>query len=42
MGMGEPAHNLDNVLDAIELLGSEGAIGAQESGVLDRWRPARV
>jgi 23S rRNA (adenine2503-C2)-methyltransferase len=27
MGMGEPAHNLDNVLDAIELLGSEGAIG---------------
>jgi 23S rRNA (adenine2503-C2)-methyltransferase len=27
MGMGEPAHNLDNVLDAIHLLGSEGAIG---------------
>ena len=27
MGMGEPAHNLDNVLDAIELLGSEGDIG---------------
>jgi 23S rRNA (adenine2503-C2)-methyltransferase len=27
MGMGEPAHNLDNVLDAIELLGSEGNIG---------------
>ena len=27
MGMGEPAHNLDNVLDAIEWLGSEGAIG---------------
>ena len=27
MGMGEPAHNLDNVLEAIELLGSEGAIG---------------
>ncbi|MBL0141015.1 MAG: RNA methyltransferase [Betaproteobacteria bacterium] len=27
MGMGEPAHNLDNVLDAIELLGTEGAIG---------------
>lgn len=24
MGMGEPAHNLDNVLEAIELLGSEG------------------
>jgi 23S rRNA (adenine2503-C2)-methyltransferase len=27
MGMGEPAHNLDNVLEAIELLGDEGAIG---------------
>ena len=27
MGMGEPAHNLDNVMDAIELLGNEGAIG---------------
>jgi len=27
MGMGEPAHNLDNVLDAIELLGTIGAIG---------------
>ena len=27
MGMGEPAHNLDNVMDAIELLGSAGAIG---------------
>ncbi|MEP7182411.1 MAG: RNA methyltransferase [Betaproteobacteria bacterium] len=27
MGMGEPAHNLDNVMDAIDLLGSEGAIG---------------
>jgi 23S rRNA (adenine2503-C2)-methyltransferase len=26
MGMGEPAHNLDNVLDAIELLGNEGAM----------------
>jgi 23S rRNA (adenine2503-C2)-methyltransferase len=26
MGMGEPAHNLDNVLDAIELLGVEGNI----------------
>ena len=24
MGMGEPAHNLDNVLEAIELLGTEG------------------
>ncbi|MDD5249417.1 MAG: RNA methyltransferase [Rhodocyclaceae bacterium] len=27
MGMGEPAHNLDNVLDAIELLGRAGGIG---------------
>ncbi len=27
MGMGEPAHNLDNVLEAIDLLGMEGAIG---------------
>ena len=27
MGMGEPAHNLDNVMDAIELLGHEGGIG---------------
>jgi 23S rRNA (adenine2503-C2)-methyltransferase len=27
MGMGEPAHNLDNVLDAIDLLGSVGNIG---------------
>ena len=27
MGMGEPAHNLDNVLDAIDLLGREGGIG---------------
>jgi 23S rRNA (adenine2503-C2)-methyltransferase len=26
MGMGEPAHNLDNVLDAIELLGTAGGI----------------
>ena len=26
MGMGEPAHNLDNVLEAIELLGWEGNI----------------
>ena len=26
MGMGEPAHNLDAVVDAIELLGSEGAV----------------
>ncbi len=27
MGMGEPAHNLDSVLDAIDWLGSEGDIG---------------
>jgi 23S rRNA (adenine2503-C2)-methyltransferase len=27
MGMGEPAHNLDNVLEAIKLLGTEGGIG---------------
>ena len=27
MGMGEPAHNLDNVLEAIQLLGTVGQIG---------------
>src|SRR5690606_12675741 len=27
MGMGEPAHNLGNVLEAINLLGTEGNIG---------------
>jgi len=27
MGMGEPAHNLDNVLEAIQLLGLQGNIG---------------
>jgi 23S rRNA (adenine2503-C2)-methyltransferase len=27
MGMGEPAHNLDNVMEAIDLLGSAGGIG---------------
>ena len=27
MGMGEPAHNLDNVIEAIELLGTAGTIG---------------
>ena len=27
MGMGEPAHNLDNVMEAIELLGAAGNIG---------------
>lgn len=27
MGMGEPAHNLDNVLEAIDVLGRQGNIG---------------
>ncbi len=27
MGMGEPAHNLDSVMDAIQLLGTQGNIG---------------
>jgi 23S rRNA (adenine2503-C2)-methyltransferase len=27
MGMGEPAHNMDNVLEAIEVLGTDGGIG---------------
>ena len=27
MGMGEPAHNLDNVMEAIELMGTQGNIG---------------
>ena len=27
MGMGEPAHNLDNVCEAIDLLGTEGGVG---------------
>ena len=30
MGMGEPAHNLDAVLEAIELLGQEGGIGHKD------------
>lgn len=30
MGMGEPAHNLDAVLDAIELLGTEGGIAHKQ------------
>ncbi len=30
MGMGEPAHNLDNVLEAIELLGTEGGVGHKD------------
>jgi 23S rRNA (adenine2503-C2)-methyltransferase len=30
MGMGEPSHNLDNVLEAIDLLGTGGNIGHKE------------
>lgn len=30
MGMGEPAHNLNNVLEAIDLLGTLGGIGHKE------------
>jgi 23S rRNA (adenine2503-C2)-methyltransferase len=30
MGMGEPAHNLDNVLEAIDLLGTLGGIGHKD------------
>jgi 23S rRNA (adenine2503-C2)-methyltransferase len=30
MGMGEPAHNLAQVMDAIELLGKEGGIGYKQ------------
>jgi len=29
MGMGEPAHNLDEVLDALDLLGTEGAFDSK-------------
>jgi 23S rRNA (adenine2503-C2)-methyltransferase len=45
MGMGEPAHNLDNVLDAIALLGSEGGIAHKNlvfSTVGDRRAFARL
>jgi 23S rRNA (adenine2503-C2)-methyltransferase len=45
MGMGEPAHNLDNVMEAIELLGTEGGIGHKElvfSTVGDRRMFARL
>jgi 23S rRNA (adenine2503-C2)-methyltransferase len=41
MGMGEPAHNLDNVLEAIELLGLQGNLG-HKNLVLDGRRSARV
>lgn len=30
MGMGEPAHNLDNTLEAIDLLGTAGGLGHKE------------
>ncbi|MGE0349177.1 RNA methyltransferase [Hydrogenophaga sp.] len=30
MGMGEPAHNLDNVLEAIDLLGTVGNVGHKD------------
>jgi len=30
MGMGEPAHNFDNVIEAIQLLGTQGNIGHKE------------
>ena len=42
MGMGEPAHNLDNVLDAITLLGDRRRSRDEEPRVLDGRRPARV
>ena len=41
MGMGEPAHNLDAVLDAIDLLGTEGQI-AHKNLVLSTVGDARV
>lgn len=45
MGMGEPAHNLDNVLEAIEVLGTLGAVGHKAlvfSSVGDRRVFARL
>jgi 23S rRNA (adenine2503-C2)-methyltransferase len=41
MGMGEPAHNLDAVLDAIDLLGTEGGI-AHKNLVFSTVGDARV
>jgi 23S rRNA (adenine2503-C2)-methyltransferase len=41
MGMGEPAHNLDNVLDAIALLGTEGDL-AQKNVVFSTVGDRRV
>jgi len=50
MGMGEPAHNLDNVIEAIELLGDEGGVAHKklvvstvgDTRVFDRLLRARV
>jgi 23S rRNA (adenine2503-C2)-methyltransferase len=50
MGMGEPAHNLENVVEAIELLGQEGGIGHKnlvfstvgDERVFERLLQARV
>jgi 23S rRNA (adenine2503-C2)-methyltransferase len=41
MGMGEPSHNLDNVLDAVELLGTAGNI-AHKNLVLSTVGDPRV
>ncbi len=41
MGMGEPAHNLDNVLEAIEVLGIQGNIG-HKNLVLSTVGDARI
>lgn len=41
MGMGEPSHNLDNVLEAVEFLGAEGNIG-HKSLVISTVGDARV
>ncbi len=41
MGMGEPAHNLDNVLEAVDLLGTLGSIG-HKSLVFSTVGDARV
>jgi 23S rRNA (adenine2503-C2)-methyltransferase len=41
MGMGEPAHNLDNVLQAIDLLGTDGGI-AQRNLVFSTVGDPRV
>jgi 23S rRNA (adenine2503-C2)-methyltransferase len=41
MGMGEPAHNLDNVMEAIDFLGQEGGI-AHKQLVLSTVGDARV